>query len=163
MAANNGSYWFVIEDCWAHRAAFIARCLLIPPLLVLGTVAECLILCSVSVPKPRGYSKQAEFTPTVLFFTRRAIFVPRTTHHSLLPSHETPHPAPYRHVLCNFSASGMVNSRQISYCQYGLVCVGCGLDWLRLHSASCFYHHVMHLGTTERNLKGELQNKKKEV
>jgi len=157
------SYWFVIEGCSAHRTACIVRNLLIPPLLVLGTVAErvSFYALSVSLPKPRGYSKQADVTPTVAFFTRnttRAIFLPHTTH----PYRHLRHPAPYRHVLCNFSTRGVLNSRQISYCQYGLVCVGCGSDWLRLHRASCFYHHVLYSGTTKRNLKGELQ-KKKEV
>lgn len=154
------SYWFVIEGCWAHRAGYIVRNLLIPPLLVLGTVAERVPFydLSVSLPKPRGYSKQADVTPTVAFFTRnttRAIFLPHTTH----PYRHLRHAAPYRHVLCNFSTREVLNSRQISYCQYGLVCVGCGSDWLRLHSASCFYHHVLYSGTTKRNLKGELQKK----
>jgi len=155
------SYWFVTEVCWAHRLGYIARNLFIPPLLVLGTVAERVAFCalSVSLPKPRGYSKQADVTPTVAFFTRnttRAIFLPHTTH----PYRHLRHHAPYRHVLCNFSTREVLNSRQISYCQYGLVCVGCGSDRLRMHSASCFYHHVLYSGTTKRNLKGELQEKK---
>ena len=157
------SYWFVIGGYSGHRSAYIVWNLLIPPLLVLGTVAErvSFYALSVSLPKPRGYSKQADVTPTVAFFTRnttRAIFLPHTTH----PYRHLRHPAPYRHVLCNFSTRGVLNSRQISYCQYGLVCVGCGSDWLRLHRASCFYHHVLYSGTPKRNLKGELQ-KKKEV
>lgn len=158
------SYRFVIEGCWAHRAAYIFRNLLIPPLLVLGTVTERVLFyaLSVSLPKPRGYSKQADVTPTVAFFTRnttRAIFLPHTTH----PYRHLRHPAPYRHVLCNFSTREVLNSRQISYCQYGLVCVGCGSYWLRMHSASCFYHHVLYSGTTKRNLKREIQKKKKFV
>lgn len=156
------SYCFVIEGCWTHRAGYIVRNLLIPPLLVLGTVAERVSFydLSVSLPKPWGYSKQADVTPTVAFFTRnttRAIFLPHTTH----PYRHLRHPAPYRHVLCNFSTREVLNSRQISYCQYGLVCVVCGSHWLRLHSASCFYHHVLYSGTTKRSLKGELQKKKR--
>jgi hypothetical protein len=158
------SFLFGTERCCAHSATYIVRYLLIPPVPVLGAAAaEVVLFCAplVSLPRPPGVQQASRRYPRccLLYKKHYASNLP-ATHHSPAPSLETPHPVPYRHVLCNFSTSGVLNSRQISYCQYGLVFVGCGSDWLELHSASCFYRHVLYSGTTKRDLKGELQKKK---
>jgi hypothetical protein len=99
MAANNGQLLVRYRRMLIAQSNIRVHCpgLLIPRLLVVGTVAERVSFYAVSVylPKPRGYSKQADVTLTVAFFTRnttRAIFLPHTTHPYRHLRHPTLHP-----------------------------------------------------------------------
>jgi hypothetical protein len=86
-----------------------------------------------------GFSKQERLPSPLASFQQTLSEQSSYSTHSPLPSLETAPPYTLQHVPCNFSASRVLNSRQISYCQQALVRAGCGAVRFQLQRAYCFY------------------------